>query len=174
MELFWNDRKLLFEPVELHFDEGHFENVFAGKNNKTVKDTLVNHRYSKLREETTKKYPQYLSWNLGEFILYLKINGDKFYLKFLNKYGDGVYSRFLIKDEKYLNKKGLYIYTLADQLQYIGRCRDTFRKRINQGYGKIYPKNCYIDGQRTNCHLNSLITARKQEVRFFVNIIDSN
>jgi hypothetical protein len=32
------------------------------------------------------------------------------------------------------------------------------KKRISQGYGKISPKNCYLDGLATNCHLNALIT----------------
>ena len=174
MELVLDNRKLLFEPVNLYFEDGYFENVFAKKNNKTVKDTLAHRRYVKLDKEVVKKYPQHLTWNLGEFILYLKSNNDKLYLKFLNKYGDGVYSRFLIKDEKLLNKKGVYIYTLSGQLQYVGRCRDSFRKRINQGYGKINPKNCYTDGQATNCHLNALITERRQDVRFFVYVADNN
>lgn len=174
MELLWDNRKLLFEPVNLYFEDGLVENVFAGKNNKTVEDTLTHRRYVKLGEEIIKKYPHYLTWKLGEFILYLKSNDDKLYLKFLNKYGDGVYSRFLIKEEKYLDKKGVYIYTVSDQLHYIGRCRDSFRKRINQGYGKIHPKNCYIDGQATNCRLNALITERRQEVRFFVHVMESN
>jgi len=174
MELLWDNRKLLFEPVNPYFEDGYVENVFAEKNNKTVTDTLAHRRYVKLGEGIGKKYPQHLAWNLGEFILYLKSNDDRLYLKFLNKYGDGVYSRFLIKDEKYLDKKGVYIYTLSGQLQYVGRCRDSFRKRINQGYGKIHPKNCYIDGQATNCHLNALITERRQEVRFLVHVAESN
>jgi len=174
MELLWDNRKLLFEPVNPYFEDGYVENVFAEKNNKTVTDTLAHRRYVKLGEGIGKKYPQHLAWNLGEFILYLKSNDDRLYLKFLNKYGDGVYSRFLIKDEKYLDKKGVYIYTLSGQLQHVGRCRDSFRKRINQGYGKIHPKNCYIDGQATNCHLNALITERRQEVRFLVHVAESN
>jgi hypothetical protein len=174
MELLRDNRKLLFEPVNLYFEDGYFENVFAEKNNKTVKDTLAHRRYVKLGEEIVKKYPQHLTWNLGAFILYLKSSDNKLYLKFLNKYGDGVYSRFFIKDEKYLDKKGVYIYTLSDQLQYVGRCRDSFRKRINQGYGKIHPKNCYLDGQATNCHLNALITERRQEIRFFVHVAENN
>ena len=32
------------------------------------------------------------------------------------------------------------------------------KNRIDNGYGNICPKNCYLDGQATNCHLNSKIT----------------
>lgn len=174
MELLWDNQSLLFESVPLFFVDGYLENIFAHKNNKTVKDTLIHRRYAKLGEEITEKYPEHLTSNLGEFILYLKFNGDTLYSKFLNKYGDGVYSSFGIKDENYLGKKGVYVYTLLDQLQYIGRCRDSFRKRINQGYGKIHPKNCYIDGQATNCHLNALITQHRENIRFFVHVVEDN
>lgn len=174
MDLLWGDRKVLFEPVNLYFEDGYFENVFAEKNNKTLGATLAHRRYLKLGKDIIEKYPQHLAWNLGKFVLYLKSNNDKLYLKFLNKYGDGVYSHFYIKDERYLGKKGLYIYTVSGKLQYIGRCRDSFRKRINQGYGKIHPKNCYVDGQSTNCHLNALITKQRKEVEFFVYVSESN
>ena len=53
--------------------------------------------------------------------------------------------------------KRLYCFTVNGQLKYIGRSTDSFAKRIDQGYGKIHPKNCFRDGQSTNCHLNGLI-----------------
>jgi hypothetical protein len=53
-------------------------------------------------------------------------------------------------------------------VQYIGRCNDKFGKRINQGYGRIHPKNCYIDGQATNCHLNALVAQHRPAVTFYV------
>lgn len=171
MELSWGNQAFSFEPVDLCFEEGYFENIFAAKNNKTVGETLRHKRYAGLAEETVKNYPQYLTWSLGKFILFLKSRNDLFYRKFLNKYGDGVYCRFFIEDERFLNKKGLYIYTLSGRLQYIGQCTDSFRRRINQGYGKIHPKNCYIDGQSTDCHLNALIAEQMQEVKFFVHVI---
>lgn len=42
------------------------------------------------------------------------------------------------------------------------------KKRVNQGYGKIHPKNCFRDGQATNCHLNALITAATSEVTLWL------
>ncbi len=30
-------------------------------------------------------------------------------------------------------------------------------RESTKGYGRIHPKNCYRDGQATNCHLNALI-----------------
>ncbi|TET10381.1 MAG: hypothetical protein E3J83_00540 [Candidatus Atribacteria bacterium] len=98
---------------------------------------------------------------------------DNYYLNFLNKYGDTTYCQFKIEDELYCNKKGLYIYYIESDLKYIGRSLDPFKKRINYGYGKIHPKNCYIDGQATNCHLNSLITHVKDKIKFAMFPLDN-
>ena len=83
---------------------------------------------------------------------------------FLNKYGDLTYSKFWIDDSCMIVAKGLYLYLLYNKIQYIGRCKDSFRKRINQGYGTIHPKNCFIDGQATNCHINALITKVRRDI----------
>jgi hypothetical protein len=69
-----------------------------------------------------------------------------------------------------LSDKGIYCFIKDKKIKYIGRCTDNFKKRINQGYGKIHPKNCFIDGQATNCHLNSLINAA-QNVEFGIYIM---
>jgi len=58
-------------------------------------------------------------------------------------------------------------------VKYIGRCKDSMKKRINQGYGKIHPKNCYLDGQATNSHLNARITAEKKKITLWLHEMDS-
>lgn len=103
------------------------------------------------------KYNNHLDTKIGDFLIFLKNNNDSFYKKFLNPYGDGEYCKFMISDQEVIDKKGLYLYKLGEEVLYIGRCRDSFKKRFNQGYGTIHPKNCYLDGQSTNCHINSLI-----------------
>jgi hypothetical protein len=104
----------------------------------------------------------YLDVPLGQVLLILKQNNKAIYKEFLNPYGNLAYSQFSIQDAEVLNQKGLYTFTLDQEIVYIGRCLDSFKKRINYGYGKIAPKNCYRDSQSTNCHLNSLITQEKQ------------
>jgi hypothetical protein len=39
---------------------------------------------------------------------------------------------------------------------------------MNQGYGKIHPRNCLIKGQATNLHINSLITKNRQQISLYV------
>lgn len=102
---------------------------------------------------------------LGTFLSERKQAGDVFYRRFLNAYGDDWYCAFSIQDKAIQMQKGLYCYVLDDQVMYIGRCRDSFEKRINQGYGVIHPKNCYLDGQATNCHLNALINQYTDDVQ---------
>jgi hypothetical protein len=97
--------ELIFEPVELHFIGGIYDNEFSKKNNKTVLETLLHPRYQKFRKQVEIKYPSYLNWGLGSFLLELKSKGDEYYLKFLNKHGDLKYSTFYIKDLRFIGKK---------------------------------------------------------------------
>lgn len=157
-----------FNSVCLLFEEGIYSEEFGKKNNKTVSETLQHPRYSKLQQEVEKNYPATaLCEPLGSFLLRLKRSGDDFYRKFLNQYGDEKYMLFRIEDKGVLDKRGIYAYKIKHELKYIGRCRDSMQKRVNQGHGKIHPKNCYKDGQATNCHLNALITAERESVSFW-------
>lgn len=173
MKLNINDRELVFHEVMLHFKDGSFSNIFANKNNKTVLETINHHRYIKHRYNIMLNYSSQVNNNLGVFLMELKQSGDFFYKNFLNKNGDNIYLEFFIEDTTIKKSKGIYLYCIDGQLKYIGRCRDSFGKRINHGYGKIHPKNCYIDGQSTNCHLNSLITANKENIRFYISKLEN-
>jgi len=162
-----------FLQVALAFEGLPYQDVFVHKNNKTVAQTLEHKRYSKLKDEVVERYQDYLEKPLGEFLGELKSAGDSFYRKFLNKYGDLTYSSFKIADIAYLESKGVYAYLSGNELKYIGRCKDSMKKRINQGYGKIHPKNCYLDGQATNCHLNARITAEKSKITLWLYEMES-
>ena len=163
-----------FVTVPLTFDEARQSNVFARKNNKTVAETLNHRRYSKLADVITKRYPGDLDQPLGEFLLSLKESGDDSYKRFLNRYGDLEYIRFFIADSTFRDRKGVYAYFIGGGLQYVGRCRDSMKKRIDNGYGKIHPKNCYLDGQATNCHLNSQIAKARGKVSLHLKVMDSD
>ena len=126
--------------------------------NRSVLETINKHPYKKISNYIIKNYPLSLNIPIGKFLLQLKNDSDKTYKKFLNKYGDEVYSKFYIDKIKNINKKGIYIFLLDKKIQYIGRCRNSIVKRINNGYGRIYPKGCYKDGRTTDCHINSLIS----------------
>jgi hypothetical protein len=43
-----------------------------------------------------------------------------------------------------------------------------FKERNNNGYGRINPKNCYKDGQSTNCHLNHLVAKYHNNTELYV------
>lgn len=160
-------RVFKFIRVRLEFDSEITIAPFVHKNNKTVATTVQHPKYAKLMDEVSRKYGQWVNRPLGEFLLTLKNAGDQFYLRFLNKYGDNEFCNFRIADPVVLPKRGIYAYMVRGELKYIGRCKDSMRKRINQGYGKIHPKNCYLDGQATNCHLNALIAQDRSSVELW-------
>ncbi len=163
-----------FSHVALHFVNDRCENVFANKNNKTLRETLAHRRYHGLAQECTANYPDHLDSPLGEFLLQLKLSEDRFYQQFLNLYGDLAYSTFSISDTSALDARGVYAYYSGAALKYIGRCKDSMKKRVNQGYGKIHPKNCYRDGQATNCHLNARIAATSSPVTLWLCRMDDS
>jgi len=154
----------LLIKIPLKFESKIYTNVFKDKNNSTLQETIKSPRYKSLITTVFKKYSQDLDTNLGDFLIKLKKRGDSFYKKFLNKYGDLEYSTFYLANEEQYDLKGVYFYYLNNELKYIGRCRDKMKSRVNNGYGKISPKKCFIDGQSTNCKVNALITKHRNNI----------
>lgn len=150
--------------VPLLYASEKYCDVFKRNNNKTLGETIVTPTYNTLANYATKYYFNELDTRLGDFLFQIKNTGDMFYKEFLNTYGDLEYSIFSLKDKQHYNLKGVYFYYLDHELKYIGRCRDSMQKRINNGYGSISPKNCFKDGQSTNCKLNALITKYKDKI----------
>ena len=138
------------------------------KNNKTLRDTVEHRRYGGLARMVREQYATSLDLPLGTFLATLKAQGNPFYRRFLNPYGDGLFCHFRMANKVHKKLKGLYLYNCGPELAYIGRSFDPFSKRVDQGYGKIHPKNCFIDGQSTNCHLNGLIQSNRSIVSFAV------
>jgi hypothetical protein len=166
--------QLFFQRVPLSFLGDGLVHVFGQKNNKTVGETLLHKRYAKFAVSIARDHPDSLNEPLGKFLLDLKRKGSRSYKQFLNPYGDATYCRFQMQRGPLSLKKGLYCYGFARRLVYIGRSFDPFWKRINHGYGTIHPKNCFLDGQATNCHLNALIAQNMSEVSFFVCPLDED
>lgn len=92
--------------------------------------------------------------SLGYFLITLKNESNPDYNHFLNKYGDGKFCEYSIT--KFQKDKGIYCYIVDEQIVYIGRSKKTFSERFKD-YGKITPYNCLIDGQATNCNINSKV-----------------
>lgn len=157
--------RLDFEKTSLEFIEKGIESAFKTKNNKTLKETLEHPRYKTVKKRLKQPTEEELEKPLGEYLLEKKNSNDLEYKLFLNKYGDNTFCHF--KLNSHLNDKGLYIWVVNGKIKYLGRCSDNFKKRVNQGYGKINAKNCFIDGQATNCHLNSEIN-KIENVEFYV------
>jgi hypothetical protein len=114
-----------FERVPLRFVEGQRTNLFSQKNNKSLGETIEQRRYLGLRTEILAKYDHALDQPLGTFLLDIKLKGDLFYKRFLNAYGGALYSTFVIADDSFLKKRGVYAYVVEGSVTYIGRCRDS-------------------------------------------------
>lgn len=150
--------------IPLFIENKIYINIFQYKNNTTLRETINSKRYSKFSKEVNLKYKNFLETWIWIFLINLKNINNSFYKKFLNKNWDLKYTKFYIKEN--LEKKWIYIYTVNNKLKYIGRCNDNMKKRINNWYWKISPKNCFLDWQSTNCKLNSFINQNKNSELF--------
>jgi hypothetical protein len=162
------------KTIPLIFETKKYNNVFKDKNNKTLNETIETTRYKSLKNEALEKYSKYLNTPIGELLLALKDANDNFYQKFLNDYGDLEYSTFYIEDKNFFDIKGIYFYYINSEIKYIGRCKDNMKNRINTGYGKISPKNCFKDGQSTNCKVNSLVTKYKNDITLKILVLEDD
>ena len=74
----------------------------------------------------------------------------------LNKWGAGPFVR--LRPPPLPKVPGVYAIVHASSVLYIGRARDSlFVRWGRRGYSVIDPRNCYVGGQSTNCHVNHLI-----------------
>ncbi len=71
----------------------------------------------------------------------------------LNKNGEGSFCKFKLAIEPI---SGVYLWVADNQIIYIGEASN-LSKRFNMGYGNISPKNCFKNGQSTNCKMNKIV-----------------
>ena len=71
----------------------------------------------------------------------------------LNAYGSGAFCRFTIEAEAV---PGVYLWISQGKILYIGETVN-LQQRFNMGYGNISPRNCYANGQVTNCKMNKVV-----------------
>jgi hypothetical protein len=160
-----------FEHAPLRFEGDSFSDVFANLQPSILLASILEKpRYALLAAEVHQRFPDRLSRPLGPFLAERKAEGDMIYSKFLNAWGDRTYRRFRLDAHRVASARGIYAFVVGKMLRYIGRSRDPFSKRIQQGYGYIAPRACFSDGQSTNCRVNSLVTVAWPDVAFFVHV----
>jgi hypothetical protein len=157
------NKTIEFKTIQIEIKDRNQENIFQG-NNRTLYYKL-NKAISKptdrlhiIAKQQMEKYKLNLEMRFGDFLSKLKKEKNNDYKLYLNKYGDGKFCNYKITNYHY--DKGIYCYIIEDRIVYIGRSKKTFSERFKD-YGKITPYNCLIDGQATNCNINSKVNELK-------------
>ncbi len=155
---------------ETHFsiEQTDIQNTFLMYTKYSVEEMLAKEKFKSLKHDVYNRYPDMINLKISEFLKCLMDRGDDFYLKFLNKHGAEKFCVFKLTDKSIFHLKGLYVYMLDGNLKYIGRCRDSFKKRFNVNYGKIHAKNCFKDGQSTNTHMNALMNKHHDGITIYL------
>ena len=73
----------------------------------------------------------------------------------LHKHGNGPFCRLVIRGLPW--QAGVYIITAEGDAVYSGECENLAARFGLSQYGMIQPRNCYRNGQSTNCKINNLI-----------------
>ncbi len=153
------DKRYDFRKIEIDVLEMGIENTFAKFDKMTLGELARQKKYEHLKEQTEKHYGSLLDLSAGEALLLLKNEGDSFYRKFLNNYGDKRYSRFVVQgNDALLLQNGVYNIIVNNELTFTGVCARSFKERFNQHIGNISAKGCYRDGTATHCHVNARLT----------------
>jgi len=74
----------------------------------------------------------------------------------LHAWGSGPFCRFQIPPQ--VPESGVYAIVVDGEIRYVGET-ENLTTRFNAGYCSISPRACFVGGQSTNCHVNSLILA---------------
>lgn len=159
-----------FIELKLEFENFDIKDTFSRLNSHTLAEIFTKDKYIKLKYECERNYINYMCMELGKFVNMLKKDNNYLYKRFLNPYGDQLFCKFKMEETPFAKLKGLYMFKYNEQIKYIGRVKGNFNfyQRINAGYANISPKNCYIDGQATNCHINAIINKFREQVRFYI------
>ncbi len=159
-----------FVEIDLEFEEFNIQNLFTRFDSYSLGEILKKDKYLKFADTCYKTYSPFMEMKLGAFLGMLKEQGDSYYMQFLNVYGDSAFCKFRMVGKDFSNCKGLYVYKSGGQIKYVGRVKGdyNFYQRINIGYAHLSPKNCYIDGQSTNCHINSIVNSSKGDINLFI------
>lgn len=160
------EKEIIFNLIPIELIENDIENTWKSSYKKSLKAYLDNaidiqelreksHPLKATAPQLKEKYYDFLNYSLYDFLSHLKNSKNNDLSLFLNKYGGKKFCRYRINE--FLKDNGIYCYVLNDKIMYLGRCLKTFNERLNLDYGKITPYNCLINGQATNCHINSLV-----------------
>ena len=167
-------KQFKFIEVTINFIDIDINNKFLDYKKYLLKEVILKSKYCNIQSYIDTKYEKYFDYNLSDFLLELKEKNNSDYKLFLNAYGDLKYCRFKILGNDLINSKGIYMYKVNNKIVYIGRCLDNFERRINNGYANISPKNCYLDGQSTNCRINNLINKNRYNIKLYISKLDND
>jgi hypothetical protein len=73
----------------------------------------------------------------------------------LNRHGQGPFCQFRIPTT--FPYQGVYAIVVDGEVAYVGQCQNLSERFNERGYGTIHPRNCFEQGQATNCKVNHLI-----------------
>jgi len=79
----------------------------------------------------------------------------------LNRHAAGPFCDFELVEATRV--AGVYVLIVDDEPKYVGECESLESRFGPQGYGHVSARNCHIDGQATNCKINTAVLLAAQD-----------
>lgn len=171
LELGIGNQSLYFIPIQLHFGKRAIYDLFS-KRKETLGEIIRLPPYHHLAKRVNENYRHYLEIHIGLFLFELKTRKDDFFHAFLNPYGDETYCTFRIVGNKITKRKGAYIIVVNGTIKTAGASFSSFLSTINEELGSLTPQSCYLDGNPSLCHANSLVCRQRTTDGLFVYPVD--
>jgi hypothetical protein len=165
-------KTLYFRPVSLQFAGGVKEDTFA-REQKILGDLLKTPEFQHLQSPVNAKYSRYLPLKTGLFLGQLKERHDPFYREFLHQYGDDRYGSFRVEEAGETGKTGVLLVVANRGLYEVVSCPDTFRKMINDTFGRVGPSDCLLSGDPLRCRVNAILSTNKKEAGLYIHTAET-
>jgi len=166
-------KTLYFRPLKLQFLKGLRHDLFT-QSKRTVKEALAQPAFSTLVKESGQELSKYQDSRLGQVMADFRLRSNLVYRRFLNAYGEEVFSSFCLADEEAGRAKGILMVYAQGRLCHLEGCHEGFSERIDRGIGAVMSDACYLDGDETVCRLNCIVTACRPAAVLYVHEISDD
>ncbi len=166
------EKTLYFKPVRLVFSGSVRIGSFSWAQ-KPLREILDLPAYAHLKEIVFARYFRYLPLRSGLFLWERKERHDPFYREFLNPSGDEKFGIFRMKERDDAGRNGLFLVVNGGEIVYGGCSHGSFGNTINEYFGRVSSRDCYLDGDEIRCRINALLTTKKPDAGIYVHCIEN-
>ncbi|MFP4402188.1 MAG: AAA family ATPase [Candidatus Nanoarchaeia archaeon] len=164
MEIKFNNKTYNLEEIQFEIIERDIENIWKSYKSKTLKEFIE--IYSQFKVKVEEEYSDFLNYKLGDFLMYLKNNGDSYYKSFLVEEEDLKFCKININDLNDVNYKfNTFFIIQENNIKLISRSLD---------FKFVSPSSAIKKGNDTNIRNNNFLNEKLNYIKIYGTYIKNN